>query len=156
MAWCPNCYTEYVDKVQTCKDCEVDLEGGIPPEDTEVKRYEFVETTYLTTATSEIEANMLKGLLDSNGISTVKSYREAGDYLMVYMGDTSFGIDLLVDKEQYYQAKELILPIKSEEELVTEEDTPKGNGKQNSLRKGFIILCIIIFIVMNAVYGINL
>ncbi|WP_088034631.1 putative signal transducing protein [Evansella clarkii] len=107
MRWCPNCGAEFINKRETCTDCNVMLTEEEPAEEND-PHMEYLETEFLVTASREIEANMLTSFLESNGIKTMRKYREAGGYLTVYMGDTSYGIDIYADKNRLEEAKELI------------------------------------------------
>jgi hypothetical protein len=102
---------------------------------------EYVETEFLVTASSEIEANMLTSFLESNGIQSMRKYREAGGYLTVYMGDTSYGIDIYADKDRLEEAKELI-DFASLNGNSSDKEKPAGVKKLSLSWKVFIILFI--------------
>ncbi len=124
-----------------CSDCKVELQNEI---EIEIERYEFVEMDYVYTAASDIEANMFTELFETNGIQTMKKYREAGGYLSVYMGETSFGIDLFVDKEKRSLAIEILKPL----ELESIEEDTKTEKSSSWLKKIFIIFCVILFLLL--------
>lgn len=63
---------------------------------------------YLTTASDEIEADILESLLKSNGIPVLKKHRGAGAYLSILMGKSYSGIDIYVPSKSYDIARELI------------------------------------------------
>ncbi|MBU9711219.1 DUF2007 domain-containing protein [Evansella tamaricis] len=150
MPWCPNCHEEYIDHMKICKDCNVDLNDGEPPEE-DPQRLEFVDTEFLTTASSEIEANMLEAMLETNHIATVKNYREAGGYLAIYMGETSYGIDLYVDKEKLETARELLAQLETSPVLAEDEEETSSNEsvkKSKGLRVAFVIFIILLFVIV--------
>lgn len=66
------------------------------------------EWTFLCQAGDEHEANIIESLLDSEGIPVLRKYREAGDYLRIYMGMTNFGIDIFVPGSVIDQAQGLL------------------------------------------------
>ncbi|TMW71439.1 putative signal transducing protein [Alteribacter natronophilus] len=137
-----------MNKKQTCSDCGTDLiEQDVS--EPEFRETEFVETIHLTTASSEMEATMLTELLESNGIRAFKEYREAGGYLSVYMGETSFGVDIFADRERAAEARELVAPVQeepdqTEDEPIEEEDP--GKKRRKWLARGFIVMCVLLFL----------
>ena len=141
MQWCPSCSTEFVNKKKTCTDCGTKLVNEEP--EVEEPEFTFLETEFIASASSEIEANMLISFLESNGINTMRKYREAGGYLTVFMGDTSFGVDIYADKEKAVIAKELIEQVTAATE---EQDESLVEKKPKWLRRIFIIVCIILFL----------
>lgn len=75
------------------------------------------EWVFLKQAANEIEANIIESILDSEGIPVIKKYREAGDYLKIYMGMTNLGVDIFVPKELKEEAETLLDEVSFEEEL---------------------------------------
>ncbi len=63
---------------------------------------------FLIGAADEIEAGIIETLLRSSQIPVLKKYREAGAILQIFMGMTSFGIDLYVPANCLEQAEELL------------------------------------------------
>lgn len=63
---------------------------------------------FLTGVAGEPEAGVIESFLRTYGIPVLKKYREAGGFLQVYMGMTSFGIDLYVPASCLEQAKKLV------------------------------------------------
>lgn len=143
MKRCPECYEEFVDKKKTCTDCGAELIDDRLYEESET--VEAVQMTYLTTASSEINANMLTGMLESYEIKTFREYREAGAYLAVYMGDTGFGIDLFVDETQLKKAQDLIEQVAEPHEPADGRDTDKP-AHIKWFKRSFLVLCIILFL----------
>ncbi|NLI93241.1 MAG: hypothetical protein GX434_13985 [Peptococcaceae bacterium] len=63
---------------------------------------------FLTQAASENEANIIESVLLSEGIPVMKKYQEAGEYLVIYMGMTNFGVDIYVPENKTEIAKTLL------------------------------------------------
>lgn len=70
---------------------------------------------FLLQAESENEANIIESVLDSQGIPVRRRYREAGEYLKIYMGMTNFGVDIYVPQSAEEQARDLIAYPATEE-----------------------------------------
>jgi len=67
-----------------------------------------LEWAFLIQANNENEANIIESILDSEGIPVHRRYREAGDYLKIYMGMTNFGVDIYVPENRIEQAHILV------------------------------------------------
>ncbi|WP_280768065.1 hypothetical protein [Salipaludibacillus daqingensis] len=145
MRYCPQCHSEYVDKKNTCADCHGELVDILHDVDEDKPYLEYVEMTYLTTASSEMNANMLTSLLESFDINTMRKYREAGGYLTVFMGDTSFGTDIFVDQTKINEAVDVIKPIENAI-LQGDEQVLLENAKPKWKHKLFIIFCLILYL----------
>ncbi|HHX87825.1 MAG TPA: hypothetical protein GX693_06590 [Firmicutes bacterium] len=63
---------------------------------------------FLTGVAGEPEAGVIESFLRTYEIPVLKKYQEAGGFLKVYMGMTSFGIDLYVPASCLEQAKKLL------------------------------------------------
>jgi len=72
-------------------------------------------------ASNEIEANIIESIFKSEDIPVLKRYREAGEYLMLYMGMTNMGIDIFVPADLEIKAKQ-ILDSAIQEEAKDYED----------------------------------
>lgn len=66
MPFCPECEYEYEDGIEECPDCGAGLVGQLPRDDDEE---ELVPVYY---ASGEIEADIVKGLLESAGIPVLE------------------------------------------------------------------------------------
>jgi len=71
---------------------------------------------YLGGVSNDIEAKIILSILKNDGIPVIKKYREAGGFLQIYMGMTSFGIDLHVPAGSLQRAKTLLKEAESEDE----------------------------------------
>lgn len=54
-----------------------------------------------------VELEMLKELLMDYDIQLIVKHQEAGDFMALYTGNTIFGIEVYVAKDQFEKAKEL-------------------------------------------------
>lgn len=107
MLWCPNCKTEYREGFKTCSDCGSDLVEK-PEQPPEAEESQYDREAFLASVGSQIEADMLEALLKANEIPVLMKYREAGDYLKIYMGGTNFGVDLYVPSHLLSNAQSII------------------------------------------------
>ncbi len=118
MSFCPKCKCEYREGFSECADCEEILVDSLPKSEFPKEQYSEV---YLKTVSTDIDAEMLIEMLSHEGIPVRKKYRECGDYLKVFMGNTIMGIDLFVPSELYERAYALSTfeaETNSDEELL--------------------------------------
>lgn len=66
MKYCPNCRAEYHDDVEICHGCQVALVDR-PPQDP-VHPWESIEPVVIHTAAAVIDADLIVGLLNANGV----------------------------------------------------------------------------------------
>lgn len=120
MPWCPKCGIEYREDFKTCSDCNSDLveKPELPVEEAEPQ---YDKEAFLISVGDSIEADMVEALLNTNGIPVLKKYREAGDYMKIYMGGTNFGVDLYVPGHLLGKAQEI---INNTQELNEGEELP--------------------------------
>lgn len=107
MLWCPKCNVEYRDDCKTCGDCGSELTDK-PEHMAKVSEPQYDREAFLVSVGDSIEADMLEALLNANRIPVLKKYREAGDYLKIYMGGTNFGVDLYVPSQILGKAQEIV------------------------------------------------
>ena len=98
MPWCPECGKEFKGGVDSCKNCQVELVDH--PADIEDETFKKVAEV------SQQEGEILESLLKSHDITVLKNYRGAGGYL--YMGRSSYGVDLFVPASQLETAREIL------------------------------------------------
>ena len=67
MLFCPECSAEYISDVSICADCQVELASERPPEDTA----EYIDWEVVQEIPSEFVGNLIKGVLDGEGIDAV-------------------------------------------------------------------------------------
>lgn len=74
------------------------------------------EWSFLLQAANEIEATIIESILASEGIPVIKKYKEAGEYLKIYMGMTNYGVDIYVPSRLKEEAELLLDKPDFEEE----------------------------------------
>ncbi|MDQ1318367.1 MAG: hypothetical protein QG588_2027, partial [Candidatus Poribacteria bacterium] len=67
MAYCPNCRAEYIEGVETCPDCQVELVDELPP----MEEPEYLDLVELDKVPDEVSGVMMKGILINNGITAI-------------------------------------------------------------------------------------
>ena len=107
MPWCPQCKTEYREGFQVCSDCGRALIQERPEESTQGKPGDDGDWEHLVFLYSETEADIVTGLLETEGIPVVKTYKGIGILHKVYTGKAT-GVDLFVRREKLEQAKKLL------------------------------------------------
>lgn len=118
MPICPNCENEYQEGITVCPDCGIELinneeftENLTTPED-----YKVVYST-----SAEYEAEMLKANLQGAGIEALIVPKKDRNFPAV--GDLAV-IDLLVRKESFEEASQIIKDINSNNNPTTTEENP--------------------------------
>ena len=71
MPYCPICDAEYRDGVERCRDCNAELVAALPDEQPEPVDPDAIELTEMASFATAAEADMIRELLESNGIRTV-------------------------------------------------------------------------------------
>ena len=67
---------------------------------------------YLCTACDNLEADILESKLRSEGITCIRRYEGAGNYVEIFTGMNSIGdIDLYVAAENLEDAENIIIPV---------------------------------------------
>ena len=67
MPFCPNCRGEYEDGIRECPDCQIELVDFLTPEDADADPETHLVAVF--TAAGDEEGLVVKGLLESEGIS---------------------------------------------------------------------------------------
>ncbi|MFC1714135.1 hypothetical protein ACFL6S_10710 [Candidatus Poribacteria bacterium] len=67
MPFCPKCRAEYVEGVDTCQDCQVDLVAELPLKDGS----DYIEMAELQQVPDEVSGVMMKGVLENSGITVI-------------------------------------------------------------------------------------
>lgn len=151
MAWCPNCKIEYREGFTHCVDCDVDLVDVLTEEveideslDEHTKallnKFANDPPEFLVTAVDVIDAELIESFLGTSNIPVLKKFRESGDYLNVFMGNSNLGIDMFVPTSLFEEAKTL-LESKPDFNFAVEtdrkEDSPE-DGDEIESEKGKI------------------
>ena len=103
---------------------------------------------FVRNVADEKEAVMVESILETEGIPVQRKYKEAGDYLEIYMGTSRYGIDLFVPEDTLELAKGLLESEVTDmpEEADTEENK-RAAEKYEEKRKGIVwIILMYIFI----------
>lgn len=77
-----------------------------------------MNTTVLTTCSNSIEANMIKGMLENNGIKCFLTNENFSGLMPHYNGMMGAGVQIIIDEKDMLQAKELLLSSRKEDDLV--------------------------------------
>jgi hypothetical protein len=148
MAWCPECKTEYGEGFTKCHECGAGLVDVMNP--AAEPEPHFGEEAFLMTVPDKVQADVVESLLNSFEIPVAREYQEAGSYVRVFTGTTSFGIDLFVPSKALDKAKEIVRGSAAGEEApLPEEDVGTDYGEdgrtmKNSLIRWFILLVLIL------------
>lgn len=110
----------------------------------------------LTSVSTDMEADLLESLLRAEGIPVTRRYQEAGGYLMVYMGTTSFGVDLYVPESMISTAKELLSSqvelANPDEDDAIHRELEEENERYLKKRQKAIMVILWIFFIPGLVY----
>jgi hypothetical protein len=89
MPYCPQCFIEYVEGTKKCEDCGSNLLPGSPPEApprvhiTNEKDVKLVSVRTFTGGTAQMDADLARNILQSQGIPCVLSGEDAAEMLPV-------------------------------------------------------------------------
>lgn len=93
---------------------------------------------YLTEVGMDYEADIIVGLLEDNGVSAVKHYPGAGEYLKLAYGMAS-GVRVYVPKEQFEAGKGLLTEGLPGEIPVNGDGTLNTNGDEWTGKEGMSV-----------------
>jgi hypothetical protein len=103
MKYCPKCKSEYEDWVEACADCNVQLADKLP-EEPPLKLIKYRE---LLSTFNPSDVAFIKSLLEGSGI---RYYVQGENFL--YMRPLAQPAGIMIDEEQYEDAKELLKDFK--------------------------------------------
>jgi hypothetical protein len=89
MPYCPQCLIEYVEGMNKCEDCGSDLQPGSPPpapprvEITNEKDVKLVSVRTFTGGTAQMDADLARNILQSQGIPSVLPGETSAELLPV-------------------------------------------------------------------------
>ena len=102
MLFCPECSAEYTSDVSICADCQVELVPERLPEDT----VEYVDWEVVQEIPSEFVGNLIKGVLEGEGIDAVVRPHEISALGGIRL-ESEWG-EILVLSDQVQNAKKII------------------------------------------------
>ena len=111
MPWCPSCKTEYIEGITKCADCDSKLVQVLEPEILKDSLKEWDNQNrevFLVSTSGTMEYNIIKSLLESEGIHTLRKMAGTGQYINVIFGSTFTGIDIYVLSNEFDKAKEIL------------------------------------------------
>ena len=107
MPWCLKCGIEYRKGFCVCADCGSVLADERPDQNTPRQPGENEGWEHLVFLYNEMEADIVTGLLETEGIPVVKTYKGMGILHKVYTGKAT-GVDLFVPREKLELARKLL------------------------------------------------
>jgi len=123
MPYCAQCLIEYVDGTARCEDCGADLLPGSPPEAPprvdllEEKDVKLVPVRLFTGGTAQLDADLARNILQSQGIPCLLQGESSAEMLPV------LDIPLLVREEDAAHAERILQDYLDTENSATQEDT---------------------------------
>lgn len=88
---------------------------------------------FLTSVKDIVEAEMIIGLMESEGIPAIRKHNFTGDYLEVLGNSTPFGVDIFVPPSEFERAKEI---LSAEAEITDEEVFSAAGGEPERQETG--------------------
>jgi len=145
--FCPKCKGEYIKGIAFCPECRVDLVDELIVEHVEDKVMELIDPVEVKFASDQIEAELVMNMLRNNDIQCFSKCREAGDYIKIVAGYSTYGEDIYVDKADYKNAMELLDQIAGAAEPSDEEkaETHEHVSLFRSPQKTARIMIILVF-----------
>lgn len=107
MQKCMKCGTEYEDGIASCPVCDLDYSKRAETID-ESLSHEGKEAL-LTTVNDNFEASLIEARLKQEGIPVLLKYKGTGAYLSLFMGKTSFGVEIYVPSDLIDKAREIMV-----------------------------------------------
>ncbi len=91
------------------------------------------------------EINILEPVLTSADIPILKNHKGAGEYLKIYMGMTSFGIDVYVPKSKYDNALKILQDLKLDNKDILIDEENKNNNNKYKRKQILNVWLILLF-----------
>ena len=123
MPFCPKCRAEYVEKVETCPDCQVSLVQELPPKD----EVDYIELVELQRVSDEVSGVMMKGILENNGIDVILRAATIPWYGGIASAwSTYYWGKILVPKEELEKSRKILDEYLSSLEDTEEEESDEA------------------------------
>ncbi len=123
MPYCPNCETEFRDGILRCSDCGTELVQTLAAPQADEDGAEAVELVELASFPIPAEADMMRELLETNGIRTVVR----GESDPIGAASMASPAALLVEQRDLERARELYDAFFAGEDA--EAGTPSADGE---------------------------
>jgi len=126
MPWCPKCKEEYRDGFTICIECGAELVDELGTAKKERKKLkktklnkEKLDDVFLVNVYGPVESTYITSMLEDAGIAYRVSQEGSGQYMDILIGASFSGQNILVSKEDYERAMEI---VKSYQAAVSEEE----------------------------------
>lgn len=118
MAECPFCKIVYSKETVICPECGAEVEQNQVEEKEHLvkerkEQLEKVNWVRLQSTLNDIEADIISGLLETNGIPVMRKYPGMSGLTKIYMG-SSFGVELYIPDKYLKEAKALLVQNQQE------------------------------------------
>ena len=129
MPYCPQCLIEYVDGTAQCEDCGAALLPGSPPETPAVadlsgqKDLKLVEIRVFNGGTAQMEADLARNILQSQGIPSLLQGESSAEILPV------LSIPLFVREEDAANAERILKEYLDTEVVLSPEEPEPAEGE---------------------------
>ena len=113
MKECPKCKNLFSEEEENCPACSC--------KESEPQQINDEEWLHLTTVANDIEFGMVAGLLEMGNIPTLRKTKGVDGYLQIILGVPLGGIQVMVPKDKYEEALQLINTSVDDAALEEEE-----------------------------------
>ncbi len=128
MPYCSQCRIEYVDGISQCDDCGTTLLPGSPPEPPPVadfqaeKNVKLVPVRVFAGGTAQMEAELARNILQSQGISSLVQGESAAEMLPV------LDVPLLVREQDLANAERILKDYFDTPAAIIPDEAPPSDG----------------------------
>jgi hypothetical protein len=127
MPYCPQCLIEYVEDTSKCEDCGAELLHGSPPNAppvadlTEERDAKLVPVRIFTGGTADMDAELARNLLQSQGIASLVQGETSAELLPV------LDVPLLVREEDQEKATRVLQEYFNRDDPAPPEDADSAD-----------------------------
>jgi hypothetical protein len=151
---CPQCKCQYLEGITICIDCHIPLVEYLQEEPSPSDRSTIPEKDLITFQRfpKQHEAEVAKGLLESNGIPAIVSWDDWGRIGIQKFDKKGYGIRLMIKEEDLKLAQEVFrdtgvyLEEQPYAEMSERSNVPQSESRNRLLSR--ILLVIFIFILL--------